>query len=436
MADVIQALTEIEAAARGGARLEKLKQLDSPELREVLGWALHPDITFGIKALPDPVATTQPRPGSACWLNSFRLLLKLLQKRELTGTEAQEVVANFLGFCSDSQRLWSERVLRQDLRLNLGAKDVNKALGEAVVPVFAVPLAEKVFDSDGVLLLKEKHLQGEWEFQPKLDGGRAVSVLVPGQPVRMLSRTGKEWGNFESIRKVLQAYNDRRQGTEVLYLDGEVISYNGPRIDFQNIQKTMMRKDGVETGRLQYIVFDIGIGDDWYNPELTYRNRYFNAGLYVTEIGSEKVVCVPCGCCTFHDPTPEILKAEAEKMVAQGYEGLIARRVDCPVELKRSPKLLKVKLFDDAEAEVIGVAEGREHTRLQGTLGALVCRKPDGVEFEIGSGFNPDSYRDELWRDRENLKGKLVSYAFFGVTDAKVPRHPIFRGFRSREDVS
>ena len=101
MADVIQALTEIEAAARGGARLEKLKQLDSPELREVLGWALHPDITFGIKALPDPVATTQPRPGSACWLNSFRLLLKLLQKRELTGTEAQEAVANFLIFAED-----------------------------------------------------------------------------------------------------------------------------------------------------------------------------------------------------------------------------------------------------------------------------------------------------------------------------------------------
>ena len=102
-------------------------------------------------------------------------------------------------------------------------------------------------------------------------------------------------------------------------------------------------------------------------------------------------------------------------------------------------KLLKMKLFSDAEAEVIGTMPGNPHTKNEGRLGALVCRAikggpfPEGVTFEVGGGFNPDSLRDVFWAKREGLVGKIVNFAYFGITDAGCARHPQFRFFREEE---
>ncbi len=53
--NVLQALESMEQAAQGNARLDALKMADSSELRKVLTLALSPDITFGVKKLPEPL---------------------------------------------------------------------------------------------------------------------------------------------------------------------------------------------------------------------------------------------------------------------------------------------------------------------------------------------------------------------------------------------
>ena len=52
--NIIDTLEALEAAPQGNARLEVLAAGDSPGLREVLNLALSPDITFGIRQLPEP----------------------------------------------------------------------------------------------------------------------------------------------------------------------------------------------------------------------------------------------------------------------------------------------------------------------------------------------------------------------------------------------
>jgi DNA ligase-1 len=114
-----------------------------------------------------------------------------------------------------------------------------------------------------------------------------------------------------------------------------------------------------------------------------------------------------------------------------------------------------MKRFSDTEAEIIGYEEkmhnanpatkdafGRtersshqENLVPTGTLGALLVRSDEFTnEFSIGSGFT-DELRADLWKRRNQLKGKLVKFKYqpYGVKD--VPRFPVFIGIRDPRDT-
>lgn len=152
-----------------------------------------------------------------------------------------------------------------------------------------------------------------------------------------------------------------------------------------------------------------------------------------------------------------LLEIEA-KYLDLGYEGLILRDPDAPYKCGRSTAkeqyLLKLKRFEDAEAVVIGFEERQKNGNAattsalgrtkrssakagksgRGDLGALVCRTPDGVEFNIGTGFS-DGERAFIWDNRDQFLGRLAKYKFFAVGVKEAPRHPVFLGWRDRIDT-
>jgi len=151
------------------------------------------------------------------------------------------------------------------------------------------------------------------------------------------------------------------------------------------------------------------------------------------------------------------LDAYEQRMLAEGFEGVIARRPDAPYKHGRSTAregyLMKVKRFLDTEVEVIGVEElmhnANEATTNElgytarssmqaglvpaGTLGALVCRWGDG-EVRVGTGFTAEQ-RKELWLKRDALVGCLAKIKYFAHGMKDVPRHPVWLGFRDRSDL-
>lgn len=153
------------------------------------------------------------------------------------------------------------------------------------------------------------------------------------------------------------------------------------------------------------------------------------------------------------------LVAHEDAAIAEGYEGLILRHPRGLYKQGRSTLkqawMLKVKRFEDSEAEVLGVTElmhnGNELERDErgyakrsthkdgmqaaGMLGALQVRDiHTGVEFDIGTGFTEEQ-RINLWKGRRYLIGKLVKYKSFAIGVKDKPRFPVFLGFRSRQDV-
>ena len=116
------------------------------------------------------------------------------------------------------------------------------------------------------------------------------------------------------------------------------------------------------------------------------------------------------------------IQTELQKVVDKDGEGLMLRDPTSEYAHTRSSKLLKVKVFHDTEAVVIGHNDG--DGRNAGRVGALVCKMPSGKTFKCGSGLSDD--------DRENPPpiGCTITYRYFEVTNAGVPRFPSFLRIR------
>ncbi len=108
------------------------------------------------------------------------------------------------------------------------------------------------------------------------------------------------------------------------------------------------------------------------------------------------------------------LLAERDRVVRLGGEGLMLRQAQSAYEPGRSPTLLKVKPYDDAEATVIAHEPGKG--KFAGKLGALRVRTDDGREFSIGSGFT------DAERESPPPVGTVITYRFQGLTAKGLPR--------------
>lgn len=157
----------------------------------------------------------------------------------------------------------------------------------------------------------------------------------------------------------------------------------------------------------------------------------------------------------------ELLEFE-QTVLEAGFEGLILRSIDGPYKEGRSTEkqgwLLKLKRFVDAEAVVLGTYEMMEnqneaktnalgHTERsskkegmvrKGTLGGFDVRGSNGdfkgIEFSVASGLT-DELRENYWKKRSALVGKILKYKYFPVGTKDKPRLPIFLGFRDKKDM-
>ena len=108
------------------------------------------------------------------------------------------------------------------------------------------------------------------------------------------------------------------------------------------------------------------------------------------------------------DQGKEEFKKFNKESIINGYEGVMIKDPQSFYECKRSTSWLKSKPFIEISLEVVNYEEGTG--RNQGKLGALIAEGEDDGKFfklNIGSGFS-DSQREEYWKKKDELKGKLL----------------------------
>lgn len=108
------------------------------------------------------------------------------------------------------------------------------------------------------------------------------------------------------------------------------------------------------------------------------------------------------------------LQQQLQTLTAEGAEGLMLRRRDSLYPGDDRYDLLKLKLWDDAEAEVIGWIPGKG--RLAGLMGSLLVRLDNGREIRIGTGFS------DAERQQPPAIGTRITFQYQGFTSTGLPR--------------
>jgi bifunctional non-homologous end joining protein LigD len=292
-----------------------------------------------------------------------------------------------------------------------------------------------------------------WAFEVKWDGVRAIGYVQGGR-VRLASRRANNiTARYPELREL-----GRALGVHEAVLDGEVVAFDDAgRPSFQLLQRRMHLTSESLVRRLAqsdpvvYVIFDLLFLDGHSTCELTYEQRRklllelnLNGPAWQTP--------------AHHVGDGEALLAASR---AQGLEGIVAKRLDCPYTPgRRSGGWIKVKNVRRADVVVGGWVEG-EGGR-SGKLGALAVGWYADGELHyggrVGSGFtegelkrvgrlleplargdSPFTAGTKPPREVHFVEPELVAAVDYGdITDAGTLRHPRYKGLRddlAPEDV-
>jgi DNA ligase-1 len=199
-------------------------------------------------------------------------------------------------------------------------------------------------------------------------------------------------------------------------LDGELWLGRGKFAETSGIVRRQT-PDDADWRRMRFMVFDLPGHDGSFDERLA-ALRTLLADLDVAWVRPVE---------QFRVSGPAELRARLKAVVAEGGEGLMLHRGDSHHRAGRGDDLLKVKLYRDAEARVVGHLPGKG--KYEGMLGALVVERPDGLRFRLGTGFT-----DAQRRNPPPLGG-WVTYRFNGFTKNGVPRFARFLRIRPGGDI-
>jgi len=119
------------------------------------------------------------------------------------------------------------------------------------------------------------------------------------------------------------------------------------------------------------------------------------------------------------------LMTQLKEITTAGAEGLMLHRGASFYKGKRSGDLLKVKVYEDAEAVVIKHIQGKG--KYLNAMGAIVVETPEGLQFKIGTGFSDNE------RQNPPAIGETITYQYRGKTKNGIPRFASFLRIRQAE---
>ncbi|MHB8407762.1 MAG: ATP-dependent DNA ligase [Acidiferrobacterales bacterium] len=415
-------LDKVEAIGSSNQKKILLSGLKEDTLR-FLRLALDPGVTFGVtveaeKKLGSAMlssATSDP----VKWWNQFYALCLKLKERKLTGNAAQEAISDCMWHSNHNSReddvKWACRILNKDLRCGFSYSTLNKVFPQSIDKM-SCSLAEP-FDPD-------KHeLVGEYIADRKLDGMRML--IIDGVAY---SRGGKI---IHTVGHILQEI-EKVDPDGRFVLDGEVMG----SADFDtNSGATRRQSTGTNTD-LVYNVFDCIDREAWRTQKTVSLKARKDDLTHLLGGSGERhphVFPVPYEILPLNPKTTQLFEMR-DKLIAQGFEGMMLKKFDSPYVFKRSDAILKFKDFKDVDGQIVEFLEGKG--RHKGRLGAIRVQheSPAGTTTsKVGSGFD-DEQREFFWKNQKKLTGKMVEVQYQNFSADGSLRFPIYVKLRPDKD--
>lgn len=322
--------------------------------------------------------------------------------------------------CAEAQSKWELQKKKKGYVDNIRSAEAGEV--DALVQGGIFPMLAQKFEK------RAKDIEYPAFIQPKFDGHRCIGI-VKGGVATLWSRTRKPITSMPHIEKALVELS---RGEDAIF-DGELYNHEYHN-NFEQITKLIRPIKPVEGHeKVKLYIYDMP------SVQLNFEERWRTLNLLFSATGrwtgkDDYREYGPLVNVETHQVTSEEdVTLAFDSFFSQGYEGAMLRTRDNMYvghPTRRSPGLLKIKHFDDAEFEIVDVVEGSG--KMAGKA-IFVCVAGNGKTFRAVKN-GPLSELQEYYQHRARLVGKIVTVQFMRLTNAEgVPRHG--RALRFREDL-
>lgn len=248
----------------------------------------------------------------------------------------------------------------------------------------------------------------------KLDGVRCMIKRNSDGDLITVSRGGKDYNVaaseiLEELEPLFEAFQDA-------VLDGEIYIHGKHLQEISGVARLKTWED--RCSKLEYWIYDLAMGGLKFTERLDLLNEMHDY------IDGQKIRIIE------HKETNSWAQVSKlhDKWVAEGYEGLVARKPDKFYEFgKRNSTMIKVKLYQDAEFKIIDYKEG-----LRDEDFCFICETKDGKPFSakpVGTRELRAYYLDNI----DEFIDKMATIKFFEMSKDNIPLQPIFKSIREDE---
>ena len=315
---------------------------------------------------------------------------------------------------------------------------VNIEDAKAVAAFVEEHLGEGVTDSNGF----KKHMLAKqadkvatsvfdkikyWYGSRKIDGVRCSFYWKDGE-VRTASRGGGDYDASTSFMrhnpKLIQFFEEHPD----IVLDGELYKHGKSLQQISGAAR--LEKDTAGMDWLEYYIYDVmdstktfeerldilhDITDELnlgFNPEREWDDRELKF-----QIVPQETVVGWANIQKLHD-----------KYVGEGFEGIVIRDPSKVYNFGgRTNAMIKVKMYKDAEFEIVGYSEGLRPEDM-----VFVCKTKEGKEFEA-KPMGPRELKWEYLDRMDEIIGKMATVKYFYLSDEGCPLQPVLKCIRDYE---
>lgn len=401
---------------------------DNEVLREVVRLALDPLTQFYQRKIPVYVPNHTDHAAST----AFGIKeLSAISSRQVTGNAAIEHLTRLLEAVNADGAGVIEKIIQKDLRCGVSVATANKVWPNLVMDYPCMLCSQ--YEDKLVQKIKFPAL-----VQMKMDGMR-FNAIVHNGTVEFRSRNGKE---LDLKGNLVDEFLALANGQAVVF-DGELMVMFGNDYQFADRQtgNGILNKankgtiSDKEAAMVHASLWDVIPYDDFVKGvcNVSYKTRWETVEqLVANQSAKDKRIWS-----VYAKEVPNLDDAneEFQRLLADGYEGIILKDLNGKWENKRTKSQIKFKGELECDLRIIGIQMGTG--KYEGMLGALLCESEDRkIQVSVGSGFN-DEHRRTITTD---VIGKVVAVKYNARITNKQGEEslflPIFVEVRDDKDVA
>ncbi len=392
-------MTQLEQA-KGKAKEKILRQnKDNELLRKVLLYTYDRNKKFGLSRR-SIVFRLEP----SKWTDVFEMLDELAVSN--INNDLKIHVGRFLGNISEVEIAeLIIKIILKDLKVGISIKTINKAMDNLIYD-FQVMKAS-AYDDKNKITFNTKASKVGYTMMIKWNGIRG-EIIKENDTIVVKSRQDKIVNGFGELNEAMKGLPN-----DYLY-EGELLAVGDFKESKEQFKLTdkIYSTDGDKKGLMIKIfdcipLEDFGVGE--WNVKLNERKRMLKE--WITENNNPLVQFADV---IYEGKDTTLIEPTLDKVSENGlHEGLMVALNDGKYEAKRVKSILKCKLWQTMDLQVIGLKESNERPN---TLGSLIL---DFKGREQGCSGIGEELKELWWNDSTTIVGKIIECKFKEITNDK-----------------